>query len=320
MQVNKLFGVDAPDSFAVDVRPVDPSVPATAYPAVDPSYKFDINLLKKVMLFLLMPRTVSGNMMLFGDTGCGKSSLILQVAARLGIPVFGLACSGKTRLASFLGGYTLVNGNTVWNDGPLLMAMHHGGVCLADEVTRLDYGEQMALAPVLDGGRITVPETGEAVVAQSGFHFVGTGNSSGYGDETGAYNGEKVASSAFIDRFTKIKIEYPDEATELAILEAKVPTLGRVLSARMVKFANGVRAAFVGSGGDLRTVVTTRSLVAWALATVNYDKFGISDRPIEAALQDVVLAAAPADERSALNEIWTRWQSPAATADPASPF
>lgn len=317
-KVNALFGLNVPDTFTVDVRDRDATLPESAYPRLDPAYKFGRDMLKKVLLFLVLPR--QSNLMLFGDTGAGKSSLILQVAARMGIPVFELACSGKTRGSNFLGAYKLIDGNTVWQDGPLVTAMRCGGICLADEITRLDYGEQMTLAPMLDGGSITVPETGEVVVATPGFRFVGTGNSSGYGDESGAYNGEKVASSAFIDRFIKMKVAYPEKAIELAILEAKAPTLGNTLLARMVDFANDVRKEFVGNGGNLRTVVTTRSLVSWALTTVQYSQFSVCEEPINGALNDVILAAAPSDESASLSELWTKWRTTGAAPDFPSPF
>lgn len=307
--IAKLFNINAPSSAVISVREPDPAIPAGAYPKLIENYVFATTLLKK-MLFFLTTRGPRNNLMLFGDTGVGKSSLVEQIAARLGIPVFAIACSGKMRLAHFVGSYELKNGSTVWRDGPLLMAMRHNGIFLADEVTRLDHSEQMALAHVLDTGVLAVPETGEIVTAGEEFRFIATGNSAGYGDESGAYNGEKVASAAFLDRFQKFKVDYLEADDEKALLERIAPSLGKKVVEQMVHFARSARAAFVSRGGDLRVVMSTRNLVVWALEAVRYQQAGISAAPLEEALYDTVLNGAPAADLKTLDEMWHNWITP----------
>lgn len=304
--IARLFRINAPESAVIPVRDRDPSLPAGAYPRIIEHYVFQTALLKK-MLYLLTTRGSRSNMMLFGDTGTGKSSLVEQVAARLGIPVFAIACSGKMRVAHFLGTYMLRNGNTEWVDGPLLMAARHGGIFLADEITRLDHSEQMALAHMLDSGTVTVPDTGEIVVATDAFRFIGTGNSAGYGDESGAYNGEKVASAAFLDRFQKLKVDYLAPDDEAALLTRIAGQLGEDIIKKMVQFANQARHAFVSRGGDLRVVLSTRNVVVWALESVRYGRDSISPSPIEEALYDTVLNGAPDGDVRTLTELWQTW-------------
>lgn len=303
--ITDLFGIPAGDA-KVPVRTMNPDVPFTAYPVADPDYVFNKELLKKLLLFFTTPPSRK-NLLLIGDTGAGKSSVVEQLAARLNIPVHGLACSGKTRLAHFVGSLTLVSGNTVWRDGPLLMAMRHGGIFCADEITRLDQGEQMSLARVLDGGSITVPETGEVVRASESFRFVGTGNSTGHGDLTGAYNGEKVASVAFTNRFLKMKVDYLPAEDEQNLLLRKAPSLGKMLIERMVSFANSARSQFVSRGGDLRTAVSTRDMVVWALETARYKAFSVSGNPLLEALDDTILNGATPEDSKVLHELWNEW-------------
>jgi len=305
-----------PETAVVPVRDRIAELPDTAYMTVNPHYYFDETLLKKMLRYFLMVPS-RNNAMFIGDSGVGKSSLVEQICARLGWPVFSLACSGKMRLSNFVGTFALIDGETVWQDGPLVMAMRTGGLFLADEITRLDHSEQMGLAKVLDqGARITIPETGEVVQAHPSFRFCCTGNSGGYGDESGAYNGERVSSVAFLDRFQKFQVNYMPEQAEVALLkasvEAKAPNAGIPdwLFSSMVKLANDVRKNFVGRGGDLRTIISTRSLVVWALEIYSYQD--ICGAPVEEALNDTVLNGAPDHDRSVISELWGKWISQAA--------
>jgi cobaltochelatase CobS len=312
-KIRELFGLkDVPDSAAVPVRERIAGVPQAAYPPASEHYFFEPVLLKKLLRYFLNAPSRK-NILLMGDTGVGKSSLIEQVATRIGWPIFSIACSGRMRLAHFVGSYELVNGQTRWRDGPLTAAMRIGGVFLADEITRLDHSEQMALAKVLDSGVITIPETGEMVEAHAGFRFCATGNSGGYGDESGAYNGERVSSVAFLDRFQKFKVDYMPEDEEVHLLrrvvDDKAPGSGLsdAILVSMVRLARDVRKNFVGRGGDLRTVISTRSLCVWALETVGYK--GIAECPVEAALADTILNGSPTHEHQVIAELWMKWVS-----------
>lgn len=306
-KIKDLFGLlSVPDTAVVPVRERPEGVPETAYPEKNTDYWFQPELLKKMLRFFL-GAPARRNVLLIGDAGVGKSSLVEQVAARLGWPVYSIACSGRMRLSHFVGSFELVNGETRWRDGPLTSAMRQGGVFLADELTRLDHSEQMALAKVLDGGTLTIPETGEMVKADPRFRFCATGNSGGFGDESGAYNGERVSSVAFLDRFQKLKVDYMPAEEEVSLLKRITAGSGLPEAAiqAMVKLATDVRKAFVGRGGDLRTVISTRSLCVWALETIGYK--GIAVHPMEEALKDTILNGCPEGDEKVISELWAHW-------------
>ena len=305
-KLKDLFNLNnVPDTIVVDVPEKLEGVSQGAYPSIKADYIFQPTLLKKMLRFF-QGNPARKNLLLVGDTGVGKSSLVEQVAARLGHPVFSIACSGKMRLAHFVGSYTLKDGNTVWRDGPLLLAMRHDGIFLADEITRLDHSEQMALAKVLDEGVLTVPETGEIVVAGDKFRFIGTGNSAGYGDASGAYSGERVSSAAFLDRFQKYQVDYLSQDQEVELI-SKITrgNLPEQVAKKMVEFAFHVRKNFVARGGDLRVVMSTRNLCVWALETMDYRS--ISKEPMKEALKDTVLNGAPESDAAVLSELWGTW-------------
>ncbi len=308
-KVSELFGVPAPETAVVPVRARLAELPAEAYPDVDTNYVFDKDLLRKMMRIML-GQSARRNVLLMGEPGVGKSSVVLQIAARLNIPVFSLACSGRTRFDHMIGSHALAKGETVWKDGPLLQAMKYGGIFLANEITRMDPGEQMDMAEVLDSsGTLTNPHTGEVVRADANFVCIATGNTGGYGDTEGAYPGERASSPAFLDRFQKLEVHHLPEAQELALLKTVAPTLPEMVLKSMVGLAKEVRENFIGRGGSLRLVLSTRSLLVWARETVGYTGMSIGKEPLNVALEDTILNGAPQDDRQVVQELWDKWIS-----------
>ncbi|HFB98027.1 MAG TPA: AAA family ATPase, partial [Bryobacterales bacterium] len=73
-------------------------------------------------------------LLLKGPTGCGKTRFVAHVTARLGLPLYTVACHDDLTAADLTGRYLLKGGETVWTDGPLTRAVRNGGVCYLDEV------------------------------------------------------------------------------------------------------------------------------------------------------------------------------------------
>lgn len=298
-KINALFGIAAPDNVCVEVLGDKPGT------SIDADYWFDPAQLKKLLRWVY-GESARRNMLLIGDAGVGKSSVIVEIAARLNIPVYQLACSGKTRFQHLVGSRELVGGETKWVDGPLTRAMREGGILLMDEVTRLDAGEQMNLAAVLDArSALTIPDTGEVVKPHPRFRVAATGNSGGFGDESGAYVGEKPSSFAFLDRFQKLRVNPMPADVETSLL-TKASGLPDEIIALMIRLAGEVRKNFVGSGGGLSVTVSPRSMQVWAMEAVGYQKLGIKD-PVWEALMDTVLNGAPEDNIKTIQELYQQW-------------
>jgi cobaltochelatase CobS len=296
-KVADLFGVSLPG----EVRPRR-QIEGLPYPEANPNFVFQPQRLSKLLRFFA-GQAARNNLLLIGPAGAGKTALIEQVAARLGWPVWAVSCSGKVRASHWLGTFALRDGATVWQDGPLSLALRHGGIFLADEITRLDPAEQMALVRVLDGGEVTIPETGEVIRPHKLFRFVGTGNSGGFGDETGAYVGERVSSFAFLDRFLKMEVGYLGEDDERSLLARIVPDLPGEIRDALVRLAKTVRESSQAAGkGELRVNISTRALVAIAREAWAYQTMGMQN-PLLEALQDVVLVGTPSEDREAVQTI-----------------
>jgi cobaltochelatase CobS len=232
----------------------------------------------------------------------------------MGIPVWGVSCSGKTRFEHLVGSMSLVAGNTQFVDGPLLAAMRSGGIFLANEISRMDPGEQMRLVDVLDRrARLTIGDTGEVVEPHPDFRFAATGNSGGFGDSTGAYPGERVGSYAFADRFMKLHVKPMSEEMELRLLERVAPALSESYRKGMVKLATGVRSAFVGAGGCCRITITPRSLIDWAMLACEYRRMSGID-PLRESLLDIVVNGAPKDDQDVVMEVFDAWMKETGTA------
>lgn len=276
-------------------------------------HHFDPMVLK-VMSMVASPLTPRKNLYLYGVPGAGKTSSILQFAARYNIPTWSMSCSGKTKFEDMLFVRDLVGGNTVVSDGPLLKAWRHGGIFNPNELSRMDNKEQMRLVEFLDGLEyILVPGTNETVYQHPDFRLMGTGNSSGFGDETGAYPGETVASGAFFDRFISMEVKPLDEASEVALVAEKAPSVPIDVVRGMVALARAVRDSFVGTSGKAKAgaplsfSISPRALCDWALTTqLTQQMHGIKD-PVFFALELIVLNGKPQECTQVVTELYNNW-------------
>lgn len=163
---------------------------------------------------------------LCGPTGVGKTTDILQAAAMENRGVVRANITVETDESDLIGTWSLKNGNTVFEYGPVVKAMQTGSVLLLDE---LDMGSTriMCLQPVLEGNSIFIKKTMEWVHPKPGFCIVATGNTKGKGSETGEYIGAQFLNSAFLDRFALfMDVSYPTKKEEASILIRYWESLG----------------------------------------------------------------------------------------------
>lgn len=244
--------------------------PSAYTPAIDPDYIFHESS-RDIVVWLVNPEEP---LYVFGPTGCGKTSCIKQLAARLNYPVFEVTGHGRLEFADLVGHLSVQNGNMIYEYGPLALAMRYGGLFLFNEIDLTSPEVAAGLHGILDGSPLCIAENGgELISPHPMFRFAATANTNGAGDETGLYQGTQRQNLAFADRFMLCEVSYPDPAVERDLLERRYPMLPNKLSGTMVDYANEVRKLFMSEAslGNLSNKIevtfSTRSLLRWAELT-----------------------------------------------------
>lgn len=212
---------------------------------------------------------VERNILLTGDTGCGKTSLIEQVAARLNWPVFAIGCHGGLEFQELIGRVTLKpDGSTGWADGPLIAAMRAGGIFLLDEMNFLKPEVAGGLNTILQASAYMIPETGELIKAHPDFRVAATGNAiDGVGK--GAYRGTQTPNIALLNRFTLgIHMHYMDVEGESQMIRAKAPRITEEVSKLIAEIADMSRKSH--HDGVLKSPISPRETVSVARRLVGY--------------------------------------------------
>ena len=210
-----------------------------------------------------------------GLSGNGKTFMIEQAAAKAGRELFRVNITVETDEDDLLGGFRLVDGETVWFDGPVVEAMRKGAILLLDEVD-LASTKIMCLQPVLEGKGVFLKKINEFVECADGFNVVATANTKGKGDETGNFMGAGVLNEAFLERFPiTVEQEYPSNAVEKKILNKVFDKLNINDSEfvdKLINWADVIRKTYVE--GAIDQLITTRRLVhiSNAYAIFNMDR------------------------------------------------
>lgn len=207
-----------------------------------------------------------------GLSGNGKTTTIEQACAENNREFFRVNITPETSEDDLLGGFRLVGGETVWVDGPVIVAMKRGGILLLDEVD-LGTVKIMCLQPVLEGKAIFLKKTNTWVKPEKGFNVFLTGNTKGRGDDTGKFVGTNSMNEAFLDRVPEtVEQDYPSEVVETKIVKGVLNYLGVTdqddFAVVIVKWAQAIRKSY--AEGAVEDVVTTRRLVQAANALAIY--------------------------------------------------
>ena len=231
----------------------DVSIPAK-YPDYVPFgfYKDLTNIIKSGDFYPVFVTGLSGN---------GKTLMVEQVCASLQRECIRVNISIETDESDLLGGPTLVNGNVVNRDGPVITAMKRGAVLLIDEVDR-GSNKLMCLQGILEGKPYYNKKNGEMVYPKDGFNVIATANTKGRGSEEGRYLSQ-ILDDAFLERFPiTVEQEYPDAKTEKKILSPLIDD--KEFVDHLVQWADIVRQSF--DQGAVDEIISTRRLVHIAKA------------------------------------------------------
>ena len=197
-----------------------------------------------------------------GLSGNGKTLMVQEVCARLKREYVRANITIETDEDDLIGGFRLLNGETVWHDGPVITAMKRGALLLLDEID-LASNKIMCLQPVLEGSSIYIKKIGKWVHPAKGFNVIATANTKGQGSDDGRFIGTNIMNESFLERFpVTIEQSYPTGKMEEKILNnefAKHDKVENDFSGNLVKWADVIRKTFYEGGVD--EIISTRRLV-----------------------------------------------------------
>ena len=198
------------------------------------------------------------NIFITGLSGNGKTLMVEQVCAKLKRECYRVNITAQTDEDDLLGGFRLINGSTMWQDGPVVSAMKNGGVLLLDEVD-LASRNIMCLQSVLEGKGVFLKKIGVWVTPADGFICVATANTKGRGDDSGKFAGTGILNEAFLERFPfTYEQPYATRATERKILKG-AGCADENFADCLTKWSEIIRKTFYEGGID--DVISTRRLV-----------------------------------------------------------
>ena len=197
-----------------------------------------------------------------GLSGNGKTMMVEQVCAQEKRECVRVNITIETDEDDLVGGFRLVDGQTVWQDGPVIVAMTRGAVLLLDEVD-LGSNKLMCLQPVLEGKSVFLKKINRLVHPEKGFNVIATANTKGKGSDDGRFIGTNVMNEAFLERFSiTMEQEYPAQKTETKILNNVLGASGieaKEFVDKLVTWADVIRKSFYE--GALSEIISTRRLV-----------------------------------------------------------
>lgn len=208
--------------------------------------------------------------LLIGETGTGKTSLIRHLASKTNNAFVRVNHNGGTTIDDIAGRYIInETGQTVWMDGILIESMKKGYWFLADEINAASAEVNFIYHSLLDDdARVLLAEKGnEVVIPHPNFRFFGAMN------PPAEYAGTKDLNKALLSRFMVVNVDFPAPKTEQKILVDRTG-IDPTVAERMVRFAGEIR---VGHGNEqFRFVLSTRDLLMWGMLFKVYKKYMLS--------------------------------------------
>ena len=231
-----------------------PNVEQDLVPAIDETYvKFGnfTDLSKIIKSKIFYPAFITGL------SGNGKTFSVEQACAQAGRELIRVNITIETDEDDLIGGFRLVDGATVWHNGPVVEALNRGAILLLDEID-LASNKILCLQSILEGKGVFLKKIGKYVRPAAGFNVFATANTKGKGSDDGRFVGTNVLNEAFLERFpVTFEQQYPTPANEQKILD--LVSKETEFNKRLVDWADIIRKTFFDGGID--EVISTRRLV-----------------------------------------------------------
>ena len=261
------------------------------------------DLLKIIKSEMFYPTYISGL------SGNGKTFMVEQAAAKLNREFIRVQINPETDEDDLLGGFRLINGETVFSKGPVLKAMENGAILLLDEIDRAT-NKIMCLQGILEGKPVVVKKTGETISPATGFNVIATANTKGKGSEDGRFTAATIIDDAFLERFTvAIDQKFPSVSIEKKIVGKHMDKFGKTdeeFADKLVTWADIIRKTFYDDGVD--EVISTRRLCH---IVQTYSIFGDKMKSI-----DLCIARFDDDTKPPFLDLYTKVDDGVITNDP----
>src|SRR6056300_803649 len=196
-----------------------------------------------------------------GLSGNGKTFMVEQACAKVGKEFIRVQINPETDEDDLLGGFRLINGETVFSKGPVLKAMENGAILLLDEIDRAT-NKLMCLQGILEGKPVLVKKTGEVIEPADGFNVIASANTKGKGSDDGRFTAASIIDDAFLERFTiSVDQKFPGIGIEKKIIIKHMEKFNYVdedFAEKLVLWADIIRKTFYDDGVD--EVISTRRL------------------------------------------------------------
>ena len=200
-----------------------------------------------------------------GLSGNGKTMNVSQACAQAKRECIRVNITIETDEDDLLGGYRLQDGQTVWQNGPVIEAMERGALLLLDEID-LASNKVMCLQPILEGNGVFLKKINKFVKPADGFNVIATANTKGQGSDDGKFIGTNILNEAFLERFPiTVEQAYPTNKIETKILNNVMTQKGLTkkddekFADNLVTWADIIRKTFYEGGID--EIISTRRLV-----------------------------------------------------------
>jgi hypothetical protein len=197
-----------------------------------------------------------------GLSGNGKTFSVEQACAQLKRELIRVNITIETDEDDLIGGFRLVNGETIWHNGPVIEALQRGAILLLDEID-LASNKILCLQSILEGNGVFLKKIGKFVEPATGFNVIATANTKGKGSDDGRFIGTNVLNEAFLERFpVTFEQDYPSPSVESKILGGVAAKLGVTdtdFCKRLVDWGDIIRKTFYDGG--VEEIISTRRLV-----------------------------------------------------------
>jgi len=243
-----------------------------------------------------------------GLSGNGKTFMVEQACAKVNKEFIRVQINPETDEDDLLGGFRLIDGETVFAKGPVLKAMENGAILLLDEIDRAT-NKIMCLQGILEGKPVLVKKTGEIVKPADGFNVIATANTKGKGSEDGRFTAASIIDEAFLERFTiSVDQKFPGLNIEKKIILKHMEKFNAVdedFADKLVTWADIIRKTFFDDGVD--EVISTRRLCH---IVQTFSIFNKRDKAI-----DLCISRFDDDTKSAFLDLYSKVDDGVLTAD-----